>query len=90
MDAATLILAKKYADKLIKDADFRHYTPIVGEVKTVDYDSSAKVSITWDDEKKIETFNFAIPRGGSQSSEPANIEYEDTQTLLNYYKSLKE
>ena len=91
VDTTTLILAKNYANKLIKDASFQHYTPVVGEVKTVDSESAAAVDIIWDDEKKIETFNFAIPRGSnSQSSEPVKIEYEDTQTLLNYYKSLKE
>lgn len=89
VNTTTLTLAKNYANKLIKDAGFQHYTPVVGEVKVVDSEDAAAVSITWDDKKKIETFSFAFPRGKGGNEESADITYADTQELLDYYNWLK-
>lgn len=65
------------------------YTPVVGTVSTLPTGSKPTVSINLDSSKLTAAFNFGIPQGSSESSIPVDIQYADTQELLDYYNQLK-
>lgn len=57
------------------------YSPQIGQVETLEPNAEATVDVELDDEEKIATFNFGIPRGSGGIAEIPSISSEELAAM---------